>query len=239
MVKELEALKIQKAKYIGKNIETDDTITFKFEIPEGLSWKAGTHFHLAFSDFIKDSGPDKSLVRAFSIMSLEDERFLGFTTRIKKDCSKYKKRLMELQNREEMLIFKVDNNMTLITENRPIVFISMGVGIATFRPLIKQFSKNPEGIESITSINIDSSREFVYKDEIDSINNENFTNYYVGSRAELYEIIDNCLLKNNALYYLVGSDDFLRKVISYLKEHLVDKNNIIIDKNPTNAKLFL
>jgi ferredoxin--NADP+ reductase len=238
MAKDIKDMKIQKTKFIGKFVEAKETITFKFEIPKELSWEPGTHFHLAFTDFIKDSGPDINLVKAFSIMSTEDENYLGFTTRIKEDCSIFKKRLMELKIGDEMLIFKVGNRMELRRENRPLVFISMGVGIATFRPLIKQFKENSEGIKSITSINIDSKREFVYKNEVESVNKEMFVNHYVGSRQELYEKVDKCLAPN-ALYYIVGSDNFLRAIIEYLKGHSISKNNIIIDKKVEDAQLFL
>lgn len=239
MAKEIKDMKIQKTKFIGKNVEAKGTVTFKFKIPDDLSWEPGTHFHLAFTDFIKESGPDISLVKAFSIMSTEDENFIGFTTRIKENCSPFKKRLMELEIGDEMLIFKVGNRMQLRRENRPIVFISMGVGIATFRPLIKQFKDDPKGITSLTSMNIDSKRDFVYKDEIESVNKKIFINHYVGTRQELYENVEKCLAKNNALYYIAGSDDFLRAIIAYLKDHSIDKNNIIIDKKAKDVPLFL
>ncbi len=232
MGKSIDKIKISTTKYIGKKIEADGTVTFKFQIPENLKWSEGTHFHLAFSDFIKDSKPDTDLVRSFSIMSMENERYIGFTTRVKDDCSLYKKRLMKLKTGDEMFIFKFRNNMKLKREGRPVVFISMGVGIATFRPLIKEFVRDSNEITKLTNINIDSSRSYVYNDEIKLILQDNFINHYVSSRKELYERIDECLSDSTNLYYIVGSDKFLRVIRAYLVEHSVDPSDITVDKKP-------
>jgi len=232
MGKSMDKIKLSTTKYIGKKIEADGTVTFKFQIPEGLKWSEGTHFHLAFNDFIKDSKPDSNLVRSFSIMSMENERYIGFTTRVKDDCSLYKKRLMELKTGDEMFIFKFRNNMELKRESRPIALISMGVGIATFRPLIKEFIRDSNGISKLTNINIDSRRSYIYNDEINLISQDNFTNHYVFSRAELYERIDECLSDSSHLYYIVGSDNFLRIIRAYLVEHSVDPSDITVDKKP-------
>ena len=214
MEKSYKGIKIYTTKFIGKKAETKDTITFKFEIPKDLSWSDGTHFHIAFTDCMTDFVPDKELMRHFSVMSMRDEGFLGLTTRIKGELSIFKKRLSKLEVGDEMLVFKFADYMPLKRESRPIVLISMGVGLATFRPLIKQFQRDSDGIPTMTCINIDSCEEFVYKDEISMIDKENFINHHVISRKELYKNIDECLKDDKSLYYVVASDGFLKEICS-------------------------
>jgi ferredoxin--NADP+ reductase len=235
----LNNIKLEKTKFIEKVKEANGTFTFKFEILKNLSWTEGTHFHIAFPDFIKDSKPDKDLVRSFSIMSLNEENCLAFTTRIKEHCSVFKQRLFDLKSGDEMFIFKIGNNIEVKNENKSVVFISMGVGIATFRPLIKKYIKSPSLNYNLTNINVDSSKSYLFKGELESSNKDGLSNIYVDSRKELYQQIDVCLNNRDTLYYVVGSDDFLKNIISYLIYNSVKKNNIFIDKKMDLRKTFL
>lgn len=214
------------------------TFTFKFKIPEGFTWTPGTHFHLAPTDFAQGGKPDKNKVRSFSVMSLENEGYLGFTTRFVEPISAYKKQLQTMTPSANMLMFKIGNRMELRREQRPLVFISMGVGLATFRPLIKSYENDGSDITSLISINIDSSCDFVYKDEIEAIDVDGFTNDYLGSRKELYKTIDLACNMNigevKPIYYVVGSDNFLGDICNYLIEKSVDARDIVIDKNIKN-----
>ena len=218
-------------KYMARSNEQGNIMTLKFKVPEGFSWTEGSHIHLAFNDFLGKSGPDKSKVRALSIMSQVSESFIGVTTRIPEDGSAYKRRLLDLQEGDEMLMFKVGNRMELTRANRPLVLISMGVGMATFRPLILAYNQNSEGINHLTSLNVDSGDSFLYREQLDSLNIKGFNNHYAGSRQELYKMIDQYLqADDNAIYYVVGSDAFLKKIIGYLKEKQIAESDIIIDK---------
>lgn len=62
---------------------------------------------------------------------------------------------------------------------------------------------------------------------------------YVESRKELYQEIDNCLKNRDSQYYIVGSDDFIKNLISYLIYNSVKKDNIFIDKKMDLRKTFL
>ncbi len=235
----LRKINIDKTKFLGKIKEAKDTFTFKFEIPNNLSWSEGSHFHIAFMDFIKDSKPNKDLVRSFSIMSLKKENCIAFTTRIKKSCSAYKQRLNNLQIGDEMFIFKIGNNIEIKNGDKPIIFLSMGVGVATFRPIIKNYLESPTGDYNITHINIDSSKDFIFKKELQSSSEKKFSNIYVESRKQLYQEIDNCLKNRGSQYYIVGSDDFIKNLISYLIYNSVKKDNIFLDKKMDLKKTFL
>lgn len=232
MMKELNIVKVE---YLESVIEAKDTVTLKFKIPDGFSWTPGMHFHLAMSNFAKGGKPDKSMVRSFSVMSLMEEGYLGLTTRITNTPSKYKKQLLTLKPSDKMLMFKTGNRMELRRENRPIVLISMGVGLATFRPLIKSFEKDRTGITNVISLNIDSSLEYVYKEEIEKITIDELVNIYCKSRKDLYNEIDKVLDRevssDTPIYYIVGSDNFLKSISSYLMRKDVDVKDLVIDKN--------
>lgn len=219
-------------KFIGRSNEQGNIMTLKFEVPEGFSWTEGSHLHMAFNDFIGRSGPDKSKVRALSIMSHVNESFIGVTTRIQEDGSAYKRRLLDLEEGDEMLMFKVGNRMELKRVNRPLVLISMGIGMATFRPLILEYNQNAKGVNHLISLNVDSGGSFLYREKLDSLNIKGFYNHYAGSRKELYKMMDQCLESDDAIYYVVGSDAFLKKIIGYLKEKQIAESDIVIDKKP-------
>jgi ferredoxin--NADP+ reductase len=230
MENKLKQMQIFTVKLVSKVQVCHDILTLKFAIPENFSWTEGTHFHLALKDFKFEDNPDKSKVRTLSIISNPKEGYLGVTTRVSKNCSEYKQKLMNLVAGDEMFMFKIGARMQLKRLNRPIVLISMGVGLATMRNLIFSYNENPEAIPKLISINIDSAENKLYKEEIDALNVSNFTNLYTINRAELYSKIDECLEKYNALYYVVGSDEFLMNVTKYLLDNKVKDENIVIDK---------
>ncbi|MGD6730734.1 MAG: hypothetical protein ACPKMZ_06635 [Pleomorphochaeta sp.] len=172
-------------------------------------------------------------------MSLNEENCLAFTTRIKESCSVFKQKLMKLNSGDEMFIFKIGNNIEVKSEYKSVVFISMGVGIATFRPLIKKYIIFPSLNYNLTNINVDSSKSYLFKGELESSNKYGLSNIYVQSRKELYQEIDNCLKNRDSQYYIVGSDDFIKNLISYLIYNSVKKDNIFIDKKMDLRKTFL
>ena len=234
-----QKIEFMKISFKEKVRTAKDTYTYKFEIPQGFTWNEGDHIHLAFLDLEENGIIDKSKARTFSIMSQESENYLGVTTRIKEPCSDYKKRLDNLKENDQMLLFKPGNNMKLIRENKSLVFISMGVGIATFRPLIREFNENTSGIEKIFNINIDSSKCYVYEDELAALNNKKLINYYLDSRVKLYDVINQNLSDEENIYYIVGSNQFLSQIAQYLIENNVARDNIVIDKKPSKRINFI
>lgn len=235
----LDEIKFIPIKFIEKVAQAKDTVTLKFQVPEDFTWREGTHFHMAFKGFEQELPPNPDHVRTYSIMSLEDERYIGITTRIKGSSSDFKKRLVALAPGEEMLMFKVGSRMGLRREDRPILLISMGVGIATYRPLIKTFLDHPDGIKTLININVDAGGDAVYREEFEALEKEGFTNHFVGSRQEMYRDIDTYLQKEDWLYYAVGSDEFVKNMCDYLVGHGIEKSSIVIDKNARKRGNFL
>jgi hypothetical protein len=105
----------------------------------------------------------------------------------------------------------------------------MGVGIATFRPIMLDYIKSNTQI-SITNINIDRSGKFVYWGELSNIPETKLKNIFVTSRNDLYKSIDKALKNKNNIYYIIGSEDFNRDIGIYLAKNSVSKSLIKFDK---------
>lgn len=229
---------LAKEKYMVKyNIKITDIIeevpgvkTFLLGKPSDLSWEEGSHTHIGLPGFDAGETPNKALVRHMSIMTLPEENKIGFTTRIKGPLSEFKENLSKLQIGDEVVLFKVGSRMPLRRENKPIVLVSMGVGIATMRPFIHRFIQDRTGISKLMNINIDSPNNFVFKNELTQLENSEYQNYFVDTRSKFYETLDTVTEQTDSIYYLVGRDNFLIDVIKYLQEKGIEETSILIDK---------
>lgn len=220
-----------KIKLIAVEKEVPETYTFKFSIPDKIKWESGAYAHFLNNDLSNGQKVSKKEVHEFSIMTHPDEKVLGFTTRIRKGASSFKSGLLELKPGDNIRMFKVGNHLKNKTTEKPIVFISMGVGIATFRPFILDFLKNGSKDKLITNINIDRSGKFVYANELKNLAGENLKNLFATNRDDLYKYIDQCINNADNMYYVVGSKEFSTAIGDYLKDKRVLGNNIIFDKH--------
>lgn len=210
--------------------EAPGIITYLLEKPSDFIWEEGSHTHIGLLGFDAGELPNKDLVHHMSIMTLPEENKIGFTTKIIAPLSQFKEKLSDLHIGDELILFKVGSRMFLRREDKPIVLISMGVGIATMRPLIYSFLKDSAGIPKLTNININSSKDFVYKTELDHLENSNYQNYWMDSRSKFYETLDKVSEQATAINYVVGSDNFIKDVIKYLKSKDIAESSILIDK---------
>jgi len=213
-----------------------DTKTFYLEKPEDFNWEEGSHTHIALNGYDTNEVPNKSLVRHMSIMTLAHENRIGFTTRFPSQKSEYKTLLSTYDVGDQLKIFKLGSRMSLRRENRPIVLLSMGVGIATMRPLILSYIQNKQGIDGLTHINVDP-HPTIYRNDIESIKDGTFINIWTKTRVEYYQKL-NELLRNDSIYYIVGSDTFLRSNIQKLKSIGVKIEDIMIDKKEGILRLY-
>ena len=209
--------------------EVPETFTFKFAVPENIKWKLGAYDHFLASDLTGDKPFKGNLVREISIMSHPNENYIGFTTRIRSNASDFKQALGKLQAGDKIRVFFFGSHIKLPETNTPVVFISMGEGIATFRPFIIELLDGYSET-TITNINIERSGKFVYQDELNGLPANKIKNVLVTSRNALYEGIDKTLENKENVYYVVGSKQFNKDIGSYLKKHDVDRKSIRFDK---------
>lgn len=226
---------IYKLKLLQIIKEANTTFTYVFSKPEDLSWEEGAHTHLALNRFDEELGWfQKPNVRHFSIMSLESEGFVCITTRLPSPHSDFKDALKKANIGDVYYLFKVGTRLALRRENKPLILLSSGVGIATLRPLVKAYGSNPTGITKMYHLNVDSSQEYLFENEFAKFQEEieNFEHQYVSSRQGFYKELNKLLKKDviDAYFYIIGSDEFLLEVREVLSAHHIQDQQLLFDK---------
>ncbi|WP_080146696.1 dihydropteridine reductase [Marinilactibacillus piezotolerans] len=219
--------------------ETPNTKTYLFSCLEDFIWEEGAHTHLALEGFNAGEKPNRSLVRHMSISTLPHEEKIGITTRIKENASEFKTILNKLKVGDNVALFKTGSRIQLKRQDKPIILLSCGVGIATFRPLILQYLQNPAQIKSLHSLNVDSSGQFLFRNSFLNESSLPLTTQYVDNRLEYYTELNQLIQNNDALFYVVGSDEFLSETISAMKGAGISPNQIILDKHEKKVSEFL
>src|SRR5699024_4256487 len=128
---------------------------------EDFTWKEGAHTHFALEGF-EDEKTGRSMIRHMSISTLRDENSIGITTRVKNQASEFKEKLRTYKVGDEVALFKTISNVPLKREDKNIFLLSSGVGLATFRPLVLEYFKRADNVSHMHSLNIDSSKEFLF-----------------------------------------------------------------------------
>ncbi len=219
--------------------ETPEVKTYLVERPKGLTWEEGAHIHLALEGFNAGDKPNRSLIRHMSISTLPNENSIGITTRIKEQCSEFKAILRTLKVGNEVAIFKIHSNVPLRRESKNVYLLSSGVGLATFRPLVLDYFECADNVNQIHSLNIDSSRDFLFTDIFKSSPEKEFTSQFVDNRKDYYEEVKNLATDKDGLFYIVGSDEFLVQNIEVLREQGIMPEQIMLDKREKQLPEFL
>ena len=219
--------------------EAKYTKTYYFEKPQDFTWEEGAHTHIAHVGFDAGEKPNKDLVRHMSIMTLPKENKIGKTTRFVSICSEFKDKLSNLNIGDEVILFKVGSVMTLRRNDRPVILLSMGVGIAAMRPIILSFKEDSTDVPYMINVNVDSSGEFIYKDELDKFVDEGYKNYWISNRQEYYKKLDQLVELKKPIFYIVGSYDFAKSNIQRLVAKNISGDDILIDKKNWSLSEFL
>ena len=226
-----------KLKIIDIVEEAQGTKSYYFEKPEEFTWEPGSNIHVGLVGFDQGEKPNKELVRHMSIITLPRENKIGITTRVPGSASEFKDKLSKLKIGDDLVIFKLGTRINLKRTGKPIFLISMGVGISAMRSFVLSYMENREGIPSIANINVDSSG-FIYKKNLDNLTDDSYKNYWIDSRKAFYEILEDKASVEEGIYYVVGSDSFITEVMDVLKEHKINRDNIIIDKKQEEIDRF-
>lgn len=219
--------------------ETPEVKTYLLDCPEGFTWEEGAFTHLGLKGFNEGDKPNKALVRHMSISTVPEEKAIGITTRIRKLCSEYKSILRTLEVGSEVALFKTRTNVPLKRENNHIYLLSSGVGLATFRPLVLEYFKRPDNIHHVHSLNIDSTKDFLFTNIFKSSPDKNFTAQFVDHRQDYYKHVKKLAEDKTGIFYIVGSDEFLVQNIEVLREQGIKPEQIMLDKNERQRPEFL
>lgn len=219
--------------------ETPEVKTYVLDCPEDFTWEEGSHTHFALEGFNAGDKPDRSLIRHMSISTLPHENSIGITTRIREQCSKFKMILRNLEVGNEVAIFKTHSNVPLTREGKNVYLLSSGVGLATFRPLVLEYFERADNVNQIHSLNVDSSKDFLFTNIFESAPDKKFTSQFVDNRKDYYEEVKNLAADKDGLFYVVGSDEFLVQNIEVLREQGINPEQIMLDKHEQELPEFL
>lgn len=219
--------------------ETPEVKTYLLDVPEGYTWEEGSHIHLGLKGFNAGDKPNKSLVRHMSISTLPHEKAIGITTRIREQCSEFKAILRNLKVGDELAVFKTHTNIPLRRENKNVYLLSSGVGLAAFRPLVLDYFERADHVYQLHSLNIDSSKQFLFTTIFESKPDKNFTAQFVDHRNDYYEEVKSLAADKDGLFYVVGSDEFLIQNINVLREQGIKPEQIVLDKHERQRPEFL
>lgn len=219
--------------------ETSEVRTYLLDCPPDFTWEEGSHTHFALEGFNTGDAPNRSLIRHMSISTLPHENALGITTRIKEQCSAFKTILKNLKAGDKVAVFKTHSNVPLKREGKNVYLLSSGVGLATFRPIVLDYLKRANNVNHIHSLNIDSSKEFLFTDLFVSSSEKKFTAQFVDNRHDYYEEVKKLAADPDGLYYIVGSDAFLVQNIQLLRERGIQTEQMMLDKREQQLAAFL
>ncbi|WP_112181872.1 MULTISPECIES: dihydropteridine reductase [Paraliobacillus] len=219
--------------------EAAEVKTYLLDCPKDYTWEEGAHIHFALEGFNAGEKPNRSLIRHMSISTLPNENLIGITTRIKEQCSEFKAILRNLKVGDEVAIFKTHSNIPLKREDKNVYLLSSGVGLATFRPLVLNYFEHQDNVNQIHSLNIDSSKDFLFTNIFKTASEKNFTSRFVDNRKDFYEEVKNLASDKDGHFYIVGSDEFLVQNIEVLREQGINPEQIMLDKHEQQLPNFL
>ena len=212
--------------------ESDDVFTYALRLPKDFqTWDEGAHTHFGLKGFNDGERPNRELVRHMSISTLPEEGVIGITTRIPTPRSHFKETLRQLEVGDDVAIFKTHSNVPLRQEGRPIYLLASGVGLATFRPLVQQYVADGTDIPFVHSLTIDATATPLFSDIF--VPSERLEVTAVNERAAYYEAVEQLATDERGLFYVVGSDTFLRQTIDVLRRAGRTPDQIVIDKHPS------
>jgi len=219
--------------------ESPETKTYILDCPEDFTWEEGAHTHLALEGFNAGEKPNRSLIRHMSICTLPGEETIGITTRVREQCSEFKERLDALGIGGTVALFKTHSNVPLKREDKPVYLLSSGVGIATFRPLVLDYLNNSDKVNKIHSLNIDSSKNYLFPDLFVPESRNGLTAEFIDNRNGYYNRVKQLAEDKEGLFYVVGSDEFLSENIDILRSEGIRPEQIMLDKHEKSRQALL
>lgn len=205
--------------FIKKVHEYDDVYSYYFEKPQGFHYQAGQHAHVLISNFWIFG-----TMRELSFASAPHEEYLVFTVHSGSQSS-FKKKLNNLESGQGVKLFGIHGHIALPKEtDRPLVFITGGVGITPFRSMILTASQKSN--YKIKLVQVQRSGEFLFRSELEPLVQE----YYPVHPDNFIQAVQNLVQENpNALFYVCGSKRLIATVKKVLQENGIEKQNMYIE----------
>lgn len=211
---------------------------YKVKLDPAVTWTPGAHVHIGLPGVRDGDTPNKALVRHMSAASLTDDGYLEFITRVPAEPLLFKSTLRGLHEGDGVSVFKIGSVLHL-EDKAPMVFLSMGVGIAAFYPLWRlQVAKEANGdavAQTVVSLQVGKADETALKDRAEAIGGGIDYRWAVGRKAYgegLQAILADSKLHDEAVFTVVGSHAFVTDSIRTLLAAGVPAERIVVDMAP-------
>ncbi|MEC9485445.1 MAG: FAD-dependent oxidoreductase [Candidatus Izemoplasma sp.] len=196
----------------------DRYTVFEFERPDGFTFTPGQYG--VFKHINKAVNGRK--VRAFSLAMKQDEDLIRIATRIEAPVSDFKQHLDALTYGDKLTMQAPVGNFTIVDPS-PAVFLVGGIGIT---PVYSMALSHPVLDKTLVYSELDHI--YPFKEELEQI--DHLTIHYTsGVEPTQHAIKEVVNTHSDALYYVVGSPNFVNGIKAFLNELGVNPKQIFND----------
>ena len=218
-------------RYLGKKTLGSNAYIFSFKTEVPLKWKAGQYALLETT-----SAENQRLREAFPIISAPLENAFKIATRIKPEGHDlFKKSLLKLKIGEEISLRSTFGRTVIKNNLKEYAFLTNGIGIATFRAILKQLILEEKLDTKITLFFVGNKESHYFKNEISEFKTilKNLDVEYIYKPERITgQTLENKLGTHlhSTVYFIAGSPVLVRnyyRILSGLgiKSRLIKSNN--------------
>mgnify|MGYP001170051562 CR=1 FL=1 len=207
--------------------EADDVVSFLFDKPDDLAWKAGQ-----YGLFTITHKKIKNATKPFSVSSAPAENVIRITTVVRDNPSAFKRALLELSPGMKVTL-RGPVGPFYLKDKAPVLFIAGGIGITPICSILKQIEAEGSGGErQIRLLYVDSHRRHLFKDELDRIADRSAVSIdYLDSRDQLYRELDRLAdaYRKDGSIMIAGPQSMVNPLAAELRNRKIPKRNIVKD----------
>jgi ferredoxin-NADP reductase len=203
----------------------NDIWTFYFTIPPGYTYLAGQYAEVIVAHSNTDNRGDS---RTLTFSSSPTEKLLAVTIKIPQHCSSYKQALSALLPGDTVRISEPMGDLVLpIQAATPLVFIAGGIGIASFRGMLKYLADTPEQRNITLHYALRTVHEKIFSNVIAESPAKQHIYESKSQRLGVTAIIEKA--RPESIYYVSGSEAFTMQIKDTLLAQGISSTNIVFD----------
>lgn len=227
-------------KFLGKQQQSADTYTFKFERPSNFNFVAGEYLKMILAIKNPDS---RGVSRYFTISASPTEENIAITTKVIK--SSFKKTFGSLKVGAKVKIRGPWGDISLDEKDKtPRVFLAGGIGITPARSMMIYARDNNLDIPITLFVSFSREEEVIFYDELTGLKNKKLKAIYMIShpegskwKGETGRLDGEKITKyvpdvKNSIFYLTGPLAFVEAIEKLVRSLKVPKKNIVAEEFP-------
>lgn len=207
--------------------EADDAVSFLFDKPADLTWKAGQ-----YGLFTITHKKIKNATKPFSVSSAPAENVIRITTRVRENPSEFKRALLELEPGMKVTM-RGPVGPFYLKDKSPALFIAGGIGITPFRSILRQIELEGGGGErQIRLLYVDGDGRFLFREELDRIADGSAVAVdYLDSRDRLHRELDRLAdaYRTGGRIMIAGPQSMANRLAAELKSRNIPGKNVVKD----------